>query len=62
MEINARLKMYCGQKGITYIDLVPVFVDASGKLSKRYSIDGLHLNGEGYLKWASLIRMYVEGR
>jgi lysophospholipase L1-like esterase len=62
MAINARLKAYCDQKGITYVDLVPAFMDAHGKLAKQYSIDGLHLNGEGYLQWASLIRKYVEGR
>lgn len=60
MEINARLKSYCDEKNITFIDLVPAFIDVHGKLDTQYSIDGLHLNGEGYKKWATLIRQYVE--
>ena len=60
LEINKRLKQYCEETGTTYIDLVPVFSDEKGKLDKQYSIDGLHLNGAGYLKWIDLIRKYVE--
>ncbi|MGC1243897.1 MAG: GH92 family glycosyl hydrolase [Chryseosolibacter sp.] len=62
LEINRRLKMYCDKKGIEYIDLVPAFMDARGKLNKQYSIDGLHVNGAGYRKWAAVIRKYVEGK
>lgn len=60
LEINRRLKAYCGEAGVTYIDLVPVFSDNKGKLSKAYSIDGLHLNGAGYRKWVEVIKTLVD--
>lgn len=60
LEINKRLKAYCEETGVTYIDLVPLFIDSKGKLSKEYSGDGLHVNGKGYLKWVEAIRKFVE--
>jgi predicted alpha-1,2-mannosidase len=60
LEINKRLKAYCEEVGITYIDLVPAFSDEKGKLKKIYSIDGLHLNGAGYKKWVEMIKKMVE--
>ncbi|TRX59596.1 glycoside hydrolase family 92 protein [Fulvivirga sp. M361] len=59
-DINQQLKSYCDEIGLTYIDLVPVFSDENGKLNKQYSIDGLHLNGEGYLKWVEVIKKYLK--
>ena len=60
LEINKRLKIYCEQNGVTYIDLVSTFSDEKGKLNKKYSIDGLHLNGAGYLKWVDVIKKFVD--
>ena len=60
LEINKHLKAYCEENGVTYIDLVPLFSDEKGKLNKKYSIDGLHLNGEGYIKWVEVIKKYVD--
>jgi predicted alpha-1,2-mannosidase len=60
LEINKKLKAYCEEHGVTYVDLVPVFSDEKGKLDKKYSIDGLHLNGAGYLKWVEVIRKFVD--
>ncbi|MCE7864340.1 MAG: glycoside hydrolase family 92 protein [Bacteroidetes bacterium CHB5] len=59
-EINKQLKMYCAEAGVTYIDLVPVFSDENGKLAKAYSGDGLHVNGKGYVRWAELIKNFIE--
>ncbi|MBB4081090.1 lysophospholipase L1-like esterase [Lewinella aquimaris] len=56
--INAAL-----EKGVEgnyrYLDLHPSFTDDQQKLDIRYSNDGLHLNGAGYQRWASLLREYV---
>jgi predicted alpha-1,2-mannosidase len=60
LEINRRLKAYCEETGVTYVDLVPAFRDENGKLDKSYSIDGLHLNAAGYKKWVEIIRKWVE--
>jgi len=43
-------------KAVTYIDLYSRFLDAEGRLDKRYTNDGLHLLGEGYVLWASILK------
>ena len=53
--VNAGLKKIASDKHITLIDLHPNFMDASGKLDKRYTQDGLHLTAEGYQVWKALL-------
>lgn len=31
-------------------------------MNMEYSIDGLHINARGYLKWVDAIRQYVNGK
>lgn len=60
IEINSFLKQLCVEKSINYIELTPLFADAHGKLNKAYSIDGLHLNGQGYLMWKKEIEKFIK--
>ncbi len=60
ININDQLIEICKAEGITYIDLHSVFSDENGKLNKEYSIDGLHLNGEGYEVWKKQIVEYLK--
>jgi lysophospholipase L1-like esterase len=53
--VNNELKKICREKKITYVNLYDAFIDAEGKLDKRYTNDGLHLTGEGYLKWKEIL-------
>lgn len=53
--INAGLKALATEKKIGLIDLHPIFQDANGKLDKKYTIDGLHINADGYKVWANLL-------
>ena len=57
--INRGLERVARQENIKYIDLFSHFIDNTGFLVKKYSLDGLHLNGEGYLKWKTLIEVDV---
>ncbi|MES2773033.1 MAG: family 20 glycosylhydrolase [Bacteroidota bacterium] len=57
--VNAQLKKYALSKHYSFIDLHTEFCDASGKLDKRYTNDGLHLTGEGYLLWKHFVYPYV---
>ncbi|MES2374624.1 MAG: GDSL-type esterase/lipase family protein [Bacteroidota bacterium] len=54
--INNNLKKIAAETRITLIDLHPHFLDTNGKLDKKYTIDGLHINAEGYKVWAGLLR------
>lgn len=42
-----------------YVDLFGQFADKDGKLDKRYTNDGLHLMGEGYLLWMRIIQPLI---
>ena len=55
IAINTALQKLCKGKNIVYVDLYQQFVDESGKLSTRYTNDGLHLTGEGYKKWKQFL-------
>ena len=57
--INHLLKDSAALNHYTFIDLHSSFCDASGKLNEKYTNDGLHLKGEGYILWQQLIYSYV---
>jgi lysophospholipase L1-like esterase len=57
--VNTELKKIAAEEQITVIDLHPHFLDASNKLDKRYTQDGLHLNAEGYKVWAGILKQYL---
>ena len=60
LELNQKLKALCEQHHVVYLNMAPLFMDQSGKLDKKYSLDGLHLNGNGYLKWVEFVKPFVE--
>ena len=58
-KINEGLKEICAERKLVYIELFTPFATADDKLNLDYSIDGLHLNGKGYLLWKEIIQDYV---
>lgn len=60
IRINDLLKQIAAENGLAYIDLFDIFKLGNNKLNPAYSIDGLHLNGKGYLVWKNAIIKYVE--
>jgi predicted alpha-1,2-mannosidase len=59
IKINTQLKLMAEQDGLTYIDLFSVFKLDNNKLNPEYSLDGLHLNGKGYMVWKKEIEKYI---
>jgi len=59
IEINNQLKQIALDNGLTYIDLFSLFKLETNQLNPEYSLDGLHLNGKGYLVWKKAIEKYV---
>lgn len=57
---NKRLEALCDEKGVTYLDVWGTLADDEGRLDVRYTNDGLHLMGEGYLVWRDAIKPYVK--
>ena len=57
---NKKLEALCDEKEVTYLDVWGALADHDGKLDKRYTNDGLHLMGEGYLVWRDAIKYHVK--
>lgn len=59
--INKGIQKLADNRNVFYIDLFAHFANTDDKeqLYTEYSLDGLHLNGKGYLKWKELIGKYV---
>lgn len=47
--LNARIAQTAQDYALRCLDLYPLLADASGNLSPRFTEDGVHLNGAGYL-------------
>lgn len=59
VKLNSMVAALAEDKGFTFIDLHSAMADENGKMPKAYSNDGLHLLGEGYLKWREVIAPYL---
>ena len=57
--VNKELKSICEKKNLTYIDIYSSF-ELEGQMNPKYSIDGVHLNGAGYLLWRDKLKSFVE--
>ena len=57
--LNEQIKTLEKEKNITVIDLYPHFLNDENKLDKKYTLDGLHLNAEGYKVWAGILQKYL---
>lgn len=58
--LNKKIKDIAEKNHCIYIDLWPTLADATGRLKKHYTNDGLHLTGAGYRAWTSAIEKYVK--
>lgn len=60
VEINNRIKLFCGNENLVFIDLYTAFKnEGDEKLNPQYTNDGLHLMGAGYLLWVKLVSKYI---
>ena len=57
--LNDLLVKLTAEKKVTWVDLRPELRDDNGKLKKELTIDGLHLQGQAYYLWYSVIRKYL---
>jgi hypothetical protein len=56
VAVNRLLRRMARETGATYVDLWPIFLDASGHLDARLTGDGLHLNQRGYERWVAHLK------
>lgn len=53
---NAQIAAICKAKGVVYSDPGQGLADTEGSLSRRYTDDGIHLTGEGYIILRDIIK------
>lgn len=58
-KLNSRLKDYCRQAGITFIDIFPRLYKDNG-LDTAFTWDGCHLNSKGYAIWKQSVDSLVD--
>jgi lysophospholipase L1-like esterase len=62
ISINEGLRELAVKHQMTFVNLFEVFRADKNKLNTDYTIDGLHLNGEGYLIWKMAIDKCVNNK
>jgi lysophospholipase L1-like esterase len=58
-ELDARIAAVTRAVGARHEDLSAALADARGELDARYTQDGVHLNGEGYLRLGAALRPHL---
>lgn len=56
VALNAGLKEMAASLQVTFVNVYDALLDSTGQMDARYTYDGLHLSGEGYLKWVQLLK------
>ncbi len=59
VEVNMEIRKLAKEKACTFINAYEEFI-SGGQLEPRYSVDGVHLSGEGYLLLTKILKPYVE--
>jgi lysophospholipase L1-like esterase len=58
--LNGKLKDLAQKYELYYIDLWSGFVGENNAINPKYTNDGFHLNGAGYIRWKTLVEQYVK--
>lgn len=59
-SLNSQLQELAAEFSYQYIDLYSHFTNEQNQLDLKYTSDGAHLNGDGYMLWKKLIEKYVK--
>ena len=54
-DMNTRIRQIANDFQLPYLDIAAVLKDPEGRLSSQYTLDGMHLNGAGYLQWKTIV-------
>lgn len=59
-NINTELKYICEQTNSTFINIHDLLQDEEGNLNLKYTIEGLHINSEGYKVITNELMKYIK--
>ena len=57
--LNKNIEQIAQKRGQVFINLNEKFKNSEGGLNPEYSLDGIHLNGKGYLLFKDIISPYI---
>ncbi|WP_242264285.1 SGNH/GDSL hydrolase family protein [Bacillus cereus group sp. BfR-BA-01422] len=57
--LNKELERVAKENGSTFINLHSLFIDKDGELKGEWTVDGVHITGEGYKTWENEIKKYI---
>ncbi len=57
-RLNEKLHKYSNENNIVFVDLNSV-LSSKGFLDTAFTVDDVHLNGEGYKAWKNILKNYV---
>lgn len=58
VNVNRDLRLLASEKQCAYIDVHPHMLKGRA-LNPQFSVDGVHLSGEGYIQWANVLKPFV---
>ena len=59
--LNEALRGPVAERGCEWADVRSALLDGEGALDRRFTLDGVHLTGEGYLAWARALEPWITG-
>lgn len=59
-NLNIKIKEMCKKEKITYIDIYNLLIDEKGLLNIDYTVEGLHINEEGYEIITDKLMEYID--
>lgn len=59
LKLNSGLKELAKEFNYEYIDIFYLLSDSENQLDTKYTVDGLHLNGQAYLIWKAVMEKYM---
>jgi hypothetical protein len=59
-QLNNNYQLLAKEENVEYVNLYTKFCSADGKMKSAYVVDGVHLNGEGYMLWINEIKRILK--
>lgn len=59
IKLNQEIQAIATQHNLPYIDIFSYLCDNQNQLDRKYTSDGLHLNGQAYLVWSEILKKLV---
>lgn len=61
VALNSLIQKFCNDNNITFVNIFPKLCKSgTNELDVSYSVDGLHINKQGYEIWAEELRPYIK--